>query len=124
MTRGGRDRRKARPVPIVYGIHCVSEGPVEGREISDPRTSARSSRADVRNPLLRLGAMRTLVATTDPGTLRRLASMLRDLAFDANDRAQRSWRKGKAPMAAYWKAVSVYAKHTAHAIQSPSWRSA
>ena len=35
---------------------------------------------------------------------------------DAAQRAQKSWRTHKAPMALYWKAVSVYARHIARAI--------
>lgn len=37
--------------------------------------------------------------------------MLHDLSLDARGRAEESWRRNKAPMAVYWKAVSVYAGH-------------
>lgn len=36
-----------------------------------------------------------------------------DIRRDAQERAEKCWKKHKAPMAAYWKAVSVYAGHTA-----------
>lgn len=53
--------------------------------------SQRSNRADVRNPLVLLPAARDL-CNLDPA-------------------ARECWRKHKAPMAAYWKAVAVYANH-------------
>ena len=40
-----------------------------------------------------------------------------DLARDAAARAQKSWIQNKGPMAAYWKAVSVYAKHFRAAVR-------
>jgi hypothetical protein len=45
-----------------------------------------------------------------------LKAVLRDIALDARFRAEKCWRTHKAPMAAYWKAVSVYAGHTARAL--------
>ena len=38
-------------------------------------------------------------------------------ARDAAVRAEQSWRKKKGPMAVYWKAVSVYAKHIGRALK-------
>ncbi len=76
----------------------------------------RSNNAEVRNPLLALPAMRS-IRLLPPDVRACLAALLRDLAADANDRANAAWRRHKAPMAAYWKAVAVYARHTARAIQ-------
>ena len=76
---------------------------------------ARSARAEVRNPVLALPAME-LVAALDPEAWAVLGAILRDVAADARERADKSWRTHKAPMAAYWKAVSVYAKHIARAV--------
>ncbi len=45
-----------------------------------------------------------------------LAELLGELALDARQRADTSWRRHKAPMAAYWKAVSVYAGHIRRAL--------
>jgi hypothetical protein len=73
--------------------------------------SARSLRADVRNPLLQLPAARRL-AELPPESQAALRELLDELAADARSRADLAWRKHKAPMAAYWKAVAVYAKHT------------
>jgi hypothetical protein len=69
----------------------------------------RSSRREVRNPLLALPSARR--AASLPPELRELLSdLLGELAADARARAEASWRH-KAPMALYWKAVSVYAGH-------------
>lgn len=75
----------------------------------------RSSKPEIRNPLLALPAVEELRAL--PVEQRRaLSCLLRDLAADARVRAENCWRTHKAPMAAYWKAVSVYAGHTARAL--------
>lgn len=46
-----------------------------------------------------------------------LVALLNELAADAAARAEKSWRANKGPMAAYWKAVSVYAKHLRAAVR-------
>ncbi|WP_267381538.1 MULTISPECIES: hypothetical protein [unclassified Sphingomonas] len=53
----------------------------------------------------------------DPHTRELLRGVLLDLAMDARTRAEDSWRRHKAPMAAYWKAVSVYAGHLARVLR-------
>ncbi len=75
-------------------------------------STERSSRIDVRNPLLSLPSA---VAIRDLPEDARLAlrGLLLELGRDAAVRAEKCWRKSKGPMAAYWKAVSVYAKHAA-----------
>lgn len=78
--------------------------------------SARSARREVRNPILALHAAGQLVDL--PRDAREaLDALLADLAKDAAERAQKSWRQNKGPMAAYWKAVSVYAKHVRAAVR-------
>ncbi len=80
--------------------------------------SDRSARVEVRNPLLTLPAARAIARL--PAEMRApLVELLRELAADAAGRAEESWRKKKAPMAAYWKAASVYAKHTARVMARP-----
>lgn len=66
----------------------------------------------VHNPLLRLPAAQK-IKELPPEARAALESLLRELSADARNRAEYSWQKGKAPMAAYWKAVAVYAQHTA-----------
>lgn len=67
------------------------------------------------NPLLKLPAGRALLAL--PAEQRApLEALLRELRAQADDEAEKSWRKRKGPMAAYWRAVSTYARHAAHAL--------
>jgi hypothetical protein len=72
----------------------------------------RSARAAVRNPLVTLPSAQEIarLPADSRGALRRL---LLELQADARVRAEKCWSQHKAPMAAYWKAVAVYAGHTA-----------
>jgi hypothetical protein len=74
------------------------------------------SLAHVRNPILALPAAARLAAL-EPGAKIALRAVLLDLRLDAACRAESSWRRRKAPMAAYWRAVSVYAGHTARLLR-------
>ena len=69
------------------------------------------------NPIVRLPAYRRLellpVESRDA-----LASVLRDLGDDCAARANESWRRNKGPMAAYWKAAGVYARHIARSLDA------
>lgn len=76
----------------------------------------RSSRPEVRNPVLRLPATQRLLALP-PQVRADLADVFRDLGDDARVRAQESWRRNKDPMAAYWKAVGAYSTHLRRAIR-------
>ncbi|CAA9582528.1 hypothetical protein AVDCRST_MAG81-3154 [uncultured Synechococcales cyanobacterium] len=68
--------------------------------------------ATVHNPLLKLPVSQKLKDL--PSEAKEcLRNLLVELSSDARARAEHAWCNGKAPMAAYWKAVSVYAKHTA-----------
>lgn len=72
----------------------------------------RSSTAVVRNPLLALpGAQR--VASLPPEARAALKTLLLEIRADAQVRAAECWRKHKAPMACYWKVISVLAGHAA-----------
>lgn len=73
------------------------------------------------NPLLRLPAGRALQAL--PAADRaRIERVLRELRAQADAEAEKAWRRRKAPMAAYWRAVSTYARHLAHALSTPHAR--
>lgn len=75
-------------------------------------SAIRSNRADVRNPLLALPAAASIGAL--PADSRAaLRDVLLAIRADAQSRAAECWRKHKAPMACYWKAVAVYAGHIA-----------
>jgi hypothetical protein len=84
--------------------------------------ATRANRAEVRNPVLALPAFRQLQALPRE-TRAALAAVLRDLGHDATGRANESWRKHKGPMAAYWKAAAVYARHIARAVEKEPQRS-
>lgn len=67
------------------------------------------------NPLLKLPAGRALLALP-PEHRAPIEALMRDLRAQADAEAEKSWRKRKGPMAAYWRAVSTYARHVAHAL--------
>ena len=75
----------------------------------------RGARRDVRNPVLRLPAARSILMLPIE-TRRPLGILLRELAVDAQHQANAAWKSNKGIMAAYWKAVAVYAKHLARVI--------
>lgn len=78
--------------------------------------AGRSERRETRNPLLALPAFARLAALP-PEVRGEMESALRELKADASRRAAESWRKHKAPMAVYWKAVSVYCGHIARVLK-------
>jgi hypothetical protein len=67
------------------------------------------------NPLLRLPAGRKLLALPQEQRAP-LEALLRELRAEADAEAERSWKRRKGPMAAYWRAVATYARHIAHAL--------
>jgi len=76
----------------------------------------RSSKAEVRNPVLALPAAKKLLA--QPEDVRTVVrELLLELATDARQRAEKCWRTHKAPMALYWKCVAVYARHIARSLK-------
>jgi hypothetical protein len=77
----------------------------------------RSVRADVRNPLLQLPSIAELQALPAEAQVA-LRKILKDISADARSRAEKCWRTHKAPMAAYWKAVAVYANHTSRVLKA------
>lgn len=67
------------------------------------------------NPLFKLPAAQKLLEL--PAAQRAaLEALFRELRAQSGAEAEKSWRRSKAPMAAYWKAVSTYARHIAHAL--------
>lgn len=69
------------------------------------------------NPLLDLPAGRALRALPEQDRAR-IEAVMRELRHQANTEAEKAWRKRKGPMAAYWRAVSTYARHVAHALRT------
>jgi len=70
------------------------------------------------NPLLRLPAARA-IAELPRAQRQLLVELLSQLRAQANEQAEVSWRRRKAPMAAYFRAVSTYARHCAHVLSRP-----
>ena len=75
----------------------------------------RSNRPEVRNPVLGLPSAGRLTGLPQEARAA-LAEVLGDLAKDASERAEKSWRQRKGPMAIYWRGVSVYAGHLKRAL--------
>ena len=67
------------------------------------------------NPLLNLPSGKALLALPEEDK-KRIAAVFRDLRNEANEEAEKAWKRRKGPMAAFWRAVSTYARHTAHAL--------
>lgn len=68
------------------------------------------------NPLLKLAASDELLKLP-PESRKAMALVLRALRDQANAEAETAWQRRKGPMAAYWRAVSTYARHLAHALE-------
>lgn len=75
--------------------------------------SARSQRADVRNPVLALpeALELALVVQKYPEVQEKAERLLRALSDSCRATAEKSWLKRKAPMAAYWYPFAVYFRH-------------
>lgn len=73
------------------------------------------------NPLLTLPAGQALQKLPKEDRAR-IEAVMRQLRDQANKEAEKAWAKRKGPMAAYWRAVATYARHTAHALshQAPT----
>ncbi len=67
------------------------------------------------NPLLRLPAGQALLQLPQEDRAR-IEAVMRALRAQADAEAENAWRRRKGPMAAYWRAVATYARHTAHAL--------
>jgi hypothetical protein len=76
----------------------------------------RSSKPEVRNPLLSLPSAARAVDM--PAEARQwLCAMLQDIRREAQQKAAKSWATHKAPQALYWKFVAVYAGHLAKVLR-------
>ncbi|MEJ8837769.1 hypothetical protein [Ramlibacter sp. AN1133] len=82
-------------------------------------SAARIHRRGCLNPLLALPAA-AAVGALDEAPRGVLAAVLADLATMCRDRAERDFRRHKAPMAAYWWECSVFARHVRRAVLQPA----
>jgi hypothetical protein len=57
------------------------------------------------------------IRALEPAAREAICAILGEMQTDARAKADMCWRTHKAPMAAYWKAVSVYAGHLRKAIR-------
>lgn len=71
------------------------------------------------NPLLALPSAKKILELP-PEQRAPIEALFRELRAEADQLAEESWRKRKGPMAAYWRAVSTYARHVAHALSKGS----
>lgn len=76
----------------------------------------RSNTPTVRNPILALPCAQTFQRLPADAKAAAL-EFLKEFEGDARARAAKSWRTNKGPMAAYWKAGAVYARHIRVAIR-------
>jgi hypothetical protein len=79
-------------------------------------SAVRSNRAIVRNPLMALPAAEALSNLPDESKSA-VRELLKQISADARIRAEKCWKTHKAPMAAYWKAVAVYANHSSRLLK-------
>jgi len=70
----------------------------------------RSSQAGVRNPVVNLPSA-YLLKSMPPEVRRALRQIFREISAQSRINANTAWKKHKGPMAAYWKACAVYARH-------------
>jgi hypothetical protein len=96
-------------IPIQQATGILKRGIANSGE----KNMERGNKAEIRNPLLALPAAHRIKSLPVEmyRELRELAALLTEMAQDEACRADKAWSKSKGPMAAYWKAVSVYAKH-------------
>lgn len=79
----------------------------------------RSSRREVRNPILALPEVKAIMAL--PVEQREaLAVLLKGVARAAREKGEHCWSTRKPPMAGYWASSAVVAKHIAHALRRPA----
>lgn len=79
-------------------------------------SAARSNSMLVRNPLMALPAAQDFAALP-PDAQAAVRALFKQISADARVRAEKCWRTHKAPMAAYWKAVAVYANHASRLVK-------
>ncbi len=73
-------------------------------------TPLRSSREEVRNPLLTLPAAQKLLSLP-PEVRGLLGELFAELEADCLLRAEHAWKTSKPPIAAYWKVTATYSGH-------------
>lgn len=80
-----------------------------------PEANLRSNSKEVRNPMLTIPEVQAF-AELPPDAAQALRNALVGASKVFRVRANEAWKRHKAPIAAYWKASAVNARHLANAI--------
>ena len=80
----------------------------------------RSSKVEVRNPVLGLPAAMAALRSLDKQQRQSLRVVLLAIREQARAREVESYRKRKGPMVSYWMATATWARHIAHALTKVS----
>ena len=75
--------------------------------------NARSNRAEVRNPMLKLPEVREAFDALSPAERAALVKMLRAISRACRESADRAYRTRKPPMYTYWQGLAVNTRHLA-----------
>jgi uncharacterized membrane protein len=78
-----------------------------------PAPIDRSSRADVRNPMLKLPEVHEAFDALSPEARDALVKMLRAISQACRESAAHAYRTHKPPMYTYWQGLAVNARHLA-----------
>jgi hypothetical protein len=97
----------------VRGLFDESQG---AGSVPTAPSAARSSRPEVRNPLVELPAFRRLQALDAP-TRAALRELLLELRQQARERGDELWRRNKPWSGVYWRVVAVYVGHVARLLR-------
>ncbi len=84
--------------------------------------SVRSTSAQVRNPIAADSEVAKIIAAMSPEGRESLRKILKALSASWRSKADKAWRTHKPPMAAYWKAGAVNARHLSVALKSAAPR--
>lgn len=96
------------------GVEVFGPEPASAVNVGQP--VPRSSRPEVRNPMLALPSAGRLLQLDAP-VRKLLRDLLLDLRREAHERAEASWKARKGPMAVYFRCVAVYAGHIARLLR-------
>lgn len=80
----------------------------------------RSSRPEVRNPLLAIPEVQAEFASLSPEARKALENMLRAMSKVFHKKGDEAWARRKPPLASYYRANGVNARHLALAARAAS----
>lgn len=77
----------------------------------------RSSRREVRNPILALPAAQAILASLTPDQRVAMKRLFRELKGQCRQKEAEAYAKRKGPMTAYWMAAGTYSGHIANVLK-------